>query len=120
MNDQMKPIVRAVLLLLSVSLFVWLLVPAYRSYANGFMLGMMISLINAWILLTKIEALSRNIAEGTQKRVNLGFVSRVCMAIIAVMIAVKLPQVDLVSTIIGLFFVQMATLLMGLLFSKKE
>jgi ATP synthase protein I len=120
MIDQLKPVVKVAMLFLVVSLLVWMVFPAYRMHATGFILGMMISLINAWILMIKIDAFSRNIVEKTQKRVNLGFVSRLCMALIAVMVAVKLPQVDLVFTLIGLFFVQMATLLMGLLFSKKN
>ncbi|MFC0216403.1 ATP synthase subunit I [Paenibacillus chartarius] len=118
MNVHMKPIVRAVLLAMSVSLVIWAVFPAYRSYATGFILGMMVSLINAWLLMIKIEAISKMVAEGTKKRVNLGFVSRVCMAILAVMVAVKLPQVDLVFTIIGLFSVQLGTLVMGLVTKK--
>jgi ATP synthase protein I len=115
MDDQLKRVVRASLFIFSGALFIWILAPDYRSYAAGFMLGMMISIINGWILMTKIEQLGRNIVERAEKRVQLGFVSRICMSIIAVMIAVKLPQVDLVLTIIGLFYVQMATLLIGLL-----
>jgi len=120
MNDQMKPIVRATLLFLSALLIFWTFVPAYRTYAAGLMLGMTISLVNAWILSIKIEAISRNIMEKTEKRVGLGTVSRMCMALIGVMVAVKVPKFDLIFTIIGLFFVQLATLLMGLLFSKKN
>ncbi|MDF2960906.1 MAG: synthase-like protein [Paenibacillus sp.] len=120
MNDQLRPIVRITLLILSVLLLVWAVVPAYRIYIAGFMLGMMISLINAWMLVLKIEAISRNIEQKTEKRVGLGTVSRMCMALIGVMIAIKLPQIDLIFTIIGLFSVQLATLLMGLLFSKKN
>ncbi|MFE5324166.1 ATP synthase subunit I [Paenibacillus sp. NPDC056579] len=120
MNDQMKPIVRATLLFLSALLLFWAFVPMYRTYAAGFILGMSISLVNAWILSIKIKAISRNIIEKTEKRVGLGTVSRMCMALIGVMIALKVPQFDLIFTIIGLFFVQLATLLMGLLFSKRN
>jgi ATP synthase protein I len=120
MSNQLKPIVRAALLFMSVSLIVWILLPEYRTYAAGFLLGMMVSLINAWILLVKIDAFTRNIAEKTEKRGNLGTISRVCMALIAVMCAVKVPQIDLVFTIVGLFFVQMVTLVRGLLFSNKN
>jgi ATP synthase protein I len=120
MSDQLKPIVRAALLFVSVVLIVWVLVPGYRTYAAGFLLGMMVSLINAWILMIKIDAFTRNITEKTEKRGNLGTLSRVCMALIAVMCAVKIPQIDLVFTIIGLFFVQMVTLVRGLFFSKNS
>lgn len=120
MIDQIKPVIKVSLYVLAATLIIWVIFPVYRTQAVGFMLGMMVSLINAWILMVKIEAFSRNIIEKTEKRVNLGFVSRVCMAIIAVMAAIKLPQVDLVFTIIGMFFVQLATLLKGLFFAKKQ
>jgi ATP synthase protein I len=120
MNDQLRPIVRITLLFCSVLLLIWAIVPAYRVYTAGFMLGTIISLINAWMLLLKIESISRNIEQKTEKRVNLGTLSRMCMALIGVMIAIKLPQFDLIFTIIGLFFVQLATLLMGLFLSKKN
>ncbi|MBP1992586.1 ATP synthase subunit I [Paenibacillus eucommiae] len=120
MNTQLKPMVRITLLVVSVSLLVWIIFPSYRTYAAGLVLGVVISFINAWFLFMKIEALARNAAEGSDKRINLGFISRVCMAIIAVMIAVKIPDFNLVFTIIGLFFVQVATLLRGMFISNKD
>ncbi|PZE19406.1 ATP synthase subunit I [Paenibacillus xerothermodurans] len=119
MSDQVKPIVRAALLFLSALLVVWILMPAYRTYTAGFMLGMVISLVNGWMLLLKIEALSRT--EQTGRRVNLGTLSRMCMAIIGVMIALKLPHhFNLVFTIIGMFFVQVVTLFMGFMLNKRN
>jgi ATP synthase protein I len=118
MNNQLKLLIRITMIGIAALLLIWAFFPAYRTYASGLALGMIVSLINAWLLLAKIEAVSR-LAPGESKRINIGTLSRMCMALIAVMIAVKYPQFHLVSTIIGLFFIQLATLLMGLLFIKK-
>ncbi|MFB6367411.1 ATP synthase subunit I [Paenibacillus elgii] len=120
MKNQLKSVVRVTLYFLSALLLVWALLPAYRTYVCGLMLGLAVSLINAWLLAMKIESVSRNANEYMGKRVNLGTVSRMCMALIAVMIAVKLPQFNLVFTIIGLFFVQLVTLLMGIFFRRNQ
>ncbi|SDE33690.1 ATP synthase protein I [Paenibacillus sp. UNCCL117] len=119
MNNQLKLLVRITLIGIAALLLVWAFLPAYRTHVSGLALGMIVSLINAWLLLMKIEAVSNQPHSQERKRINIGTLSRMCMALIAVMIAVKMPQFDLVFTIIGLFFIQMATLLMGLLFIKK-
>mgnify|MGYP001304124139 CR=1 FL=1 len=119
MNDQLKLLVRITLIGISALLLAWAIWPAYRTYAAGLALGMIVSLINAWLLVSKIRLISKLAESEERKRINVGTVSRMCMALLAVMVAVKYPQFDLVFTIIGLFFVQLATLLMGLLFIKK-
>lgn len=119
MKDQLKVIVRITLFMISALLLVWAFLPAYRTYASGFILGTTASLINAWLLILKIESLSKLTQQEGRKRVNLGTLSRMCVALLAVMVAVKYPQFNLVFTIAGLFSVQLATLLMGYLFIKK-
>ncbi|MFD0871864.1 ATP synthase I chain [Chlamydia abortus] len=118
MNDltaYMKTVSRAAMFFLAICLLVWALVPQAKPYAAGLVLGTVISLINARLLGAKIQAITRLVMENTGKRINSGFISRACMALIGTMICVKFPQFDLISMIIGLFFVQMATLLMGIL-----
>lgn len=120
MKDQLKVIARIALFMISALLLVWAFLPAYRTYASGFILGTLASLTNAWLLILKIETLSKLTEQEGRKRVNLGTLSRMCVALLAVMIAVKYPQFNLVFTIAGLFSVQLATLLMGYLFIKKN
>ncbi|MBP1153210.1 MULTISPECIES: ATP synthase subunit I [unclassified Paenibacillus] len=125
MRDQLKSIVRASLFFLSALLLLWAVFPDYRTHVNGLVLGMMVSLINAWMLMLKIEALAVIIVdkdnEQTRKRINMGFISRLSMAILAVMFAVRMPQsFDVVFTIIGFSFIQVALLLKGLLFREKK
>lgn len=121
MNDHMKTLYRAELLCISVCLLIWSIAPSYRTYAIGFLVGSIVSAINARMLMMKIKSVSQQGESAAPKRLNAGFVSRACMAIIAMMVAVKFPeQVSVVFTIIGLFYIQLVTLLMGILFIFKR
>jgi ATP synthase protein I len=121
MNDQLKTLYRAELVCISVCLLIWSIAPSYRTYAVGFLLGSIVSTINAGMLVMKIKSVSLQGESETPKRLSTGFVSRACMVILAMMVAVKFPgQVSVVLTIIGLFYVQMVTLLMGILFIFKR
>jgi ATP synthase protein I len=121
MNDQIKTLYRAELLCITVCLLIWSIAPSYRTYAIGFLVGSIVSTINAWTLMMKIKSVSLQGESGGPKRLNAGFISRACMAILAMMVAVKSPeQVSVVFTIIGLFYVQVVTLLMGILFIFKR
>ena len=117
MNDlsaHMRTVFRLACVFYAICLLLWAFVPSYQAQAAGLLLGSVVSLVNAQLLMAKINQISKMAAEHTGKRVNIGFVSRAAMSLIAVMISLKFPQFDLICTIIGLFFVQMATLLMGI------
>ncbi|GIP35545.1 ATP synthase subunit I [Paenibacillus sp. J2TS4] len=117
MNDltaYMKTVFRAALFFLAACLLLWALIPQVKPYAAGLVLGTVISLINARLLGYKIQVVTKLVLENTGKRVNLGFISRACMVLIGTMICVKFPQFDLISMVIGLFFVPLVTLLMGI------
>lgn len=118
MNDlsvYLKTIYRISLSLFSVCLLVWAVIPEYRSLVAGLMLGMLVSLLNIWYLSMKIRQLSALAREGTRRRFNLGFLTRASMAVLAVMFAVKLEQIDLAATIVGLFYAPSAILVLGIL-----
>lgn len=125
MRHQLKSIVRASLFFLSALLLLWAVFPDYRTHVNGLILGMMVSMINAWMLMLKIEALAVMILDKdngqTRKRINMGFISRLSLAVLTVMLAVRMPQsFNVVFTIIGFSFVPVALLLKGLLFREKN
>ncbi|WP_281883186.1 ATP synthase subunit I [Paenibacillus sp. YYML68] len=125
MRDQFLSIYRAALFFLSALLLVWAFVPDYRVYVNGLILGSAVSLINAWILSVKIEALTKVILDKSEdsgrRRFNMGFISRISVALLAIIIAVKVPHLfHIAATIIGFAFVQVVVLLKGLFFSRKK
>ncbi|WP_159885339.1 ATP synthase subunit I [Paenibacillus puerhi] len=121
MRDQMKSVIRAAWLLVAALLLAGAFAPAYRTYFNGLMLGTLVSVVNGWMLMVKIEALTARIlneglAAKPNKRVNMGFISRISMAILGVMVAVKMPHFfHAASTIAGISFVPAALFLTGFL-----
>lgn len=101
-------------------LLLWAIVPNIRPYVAGLMLGALVSLFNTHLLALKIQQISQRVLELEGKRVGTGFLSRVSMVLIAVLISAKLSHFSLVFTLIGLFLVQLATLLMGILKAFKK
>lgn len=120
LRTYMHLVFRAALLFMSFCLLVWAFVPQWKPLAAGLLLGTVISLINARLLAYKIELMTKHVLENTGKRVNMGFLARSSMSIIAVMMSLRFEQFDLVSTICGLFFVQAVTLLKGLTSAVKQ
>jgi ATP synthase protein I len=111
----MKPIYKLSLWLIAAGILLWLFVPQWRAIVAGLLLGMLVSLLNSWYLGKKIGQLSTLIADGTRKRFNLGFLTRVSTAILAVMYAMKSDHADLGPTIIGLFYSSAVILIWGIL-----
>ncbi|MEK8131681.1 ATP synthase subunit I [Paenibacillus filicis] len=126
MRDQMKSIIRAALFLSSALLLAGVFLPAYRTHFSGFMLGTWISVLNGWMLMIKIEALAAKVldvdfANKPNKRVNMGFISRISMAILGVMVAVKMPHLfHIASTIAGVAFAPAAVFLRAFLFRSAK
>lgn len=122
MNDlstHLKFVSRCALFFLSACFLVWALVPQFKVYAAGLVLGTIISLINARILSYKIITVTKLLEENGGKKANLGFVARVSMVLIGTMISVKLPQFNLIATISGFFFAQATTFFTGLITTIK-
>jgi ATP synthase protein I len=123
MNDLgtlMRSVFRASMLFMSLCLLAWAFIPAVKTYAAGLVLGTLISLINAYMLQSRIHTITRVALANTGKRVNSGFIGRVCMVVFGTMTCLRFPHFHLVSTIIGFFFVQLATLIIGFISSLRE
>ncbi|WP_438447498.1 ATP synthase subunit I [Gorillibacterium sp. sgz5001074] len=113
-ESMMQSAFRYALYMMSACLLAWAFIPGAKPYAAGLVLGVLISLVNARILHAKIHALTQAALENNGKRVNFGFISRVCMVLIGTMIALKFSQFNLVTTVAGFFFVQAATWIRGI------
>lgn len=123
MNDlksHMQSVFRTALFFLAFCLLVWAFVPEWQPVAAGLVLGTVISLINSRLLAYKIDLMTKHVLENTGKRINMGFLSRVSMSLIGVMVCLRFEQFDLISTIFGLFYVQAVTLLKGLASAIKQ
>jgi ATP synthase protein I len=104
----LKTISRSSMVLFAVGVVLWGALPSYRPYISGLLLGMLVSYVNVLYLGMKTRQLGELVAQGERKRFNLGFLTRASLAVLAVMFAFKSEHVELVTTIIGLFYGQAA------------
>lgn len=119
MNVFMRYIYRSAMLFVSGCLLVWALFPDLKPIAAGLVLGTLISLINARILGYKIHKLTEVALANSRKRGNTGLIGRISMVLIGTMTSLRFPQFDLYATVIGFFFVQAASLVLGFLLNAR-
>ncbi|WP_110930999.1 ATP synthase subunit I [Paenibacillus bouchesdurhonensis] len=112
--DDLGSIVTAVfritILLLSALLLGWAVLPEYRPILAGLILGLVIGLIYVRFLSFKVRKLVQLVMSEEQRRFSFGFITRICLVFIAVMVAVKFEQVSLITVIIGIFVPQLLTI----------
>jgi ATP synthase protein I len=118
MKDLTEPLLRAVFrtsaVIAAMGLLSWALFPAYRVYTAGFLLGMVFSAINTWYLIMKAKQIAEIAEKGGGRRTSLGFIVRAAICVAAVAIAVKKPQFDVAAAIIGLFSVNLISVVVGM------
>jgi ATP synthase protein I len=119
MNELMRHVFRSAMIVMSGCLLVWAFFPGLKPYAAGLILGISVSLINARILRHKIQQMTEGAMANDGRRVGSGYVSRISMVLIGTMISVKVPQFDLIATVIGFFFVQLASFFLGFLLKDR-
>lgn len=96
----------------------WVFLVDYRHYLAGLMLGGAASAVNVHLLGARIQRVTDHVIQAKdsdrKKRYSIGFVSRVSMALIAVMFAIRYEEIHLPSTIAGLLFGSVAVYALGL------
>lgn len=83
-------------------------------------LGTVAGLINARYLSMKVRQLAELAASQTRQRFSLGLVTRMCIVLLVVMIGMKFEQVSLVSTIVGLIFMQVVTIIVSVIMEWRK
>lgn len=119
LSAHVKTVTRLTFFFLSVCCLAWVFLPAYESWWGGLMIGGAASLLNARHLAWKVTRIGANAAAHTNRRANLGFFTRACIALLAVVIAIKTYTFQLPATVAGLFVAQLATLILGFLSKRK-
>jgi len=113
-SAHLETVQKITLFFLSLCFMGWALFPAYRAYVSGLIVGTVASWINASYLAWKIRQLSQAAIDKTNRKINLGFVTRASVSLLAVVLSIRSGgQIALATTLIGLFVVQLATLLLG-------
>lgn len=124
MNDLTTSIVnavtRTVLLCLSAFLLGWALYPNLQSVFAGLTLGVVGGLFNVRYLSIKIRQIADMAVNQDHRRLGFGFVTRLCIAFLVVMLAARLDQVSLGATIAGLFIPQLLTIPVSIIVSLRN
>lgn len=105
MNPHIKLAIRGAVLITVCAFMVGAFYPESREYVAGLLLGMFFSLINGYYLTLKMRQVSERAEKGLVKRANTGFILRAALCVMAVAIAVKKPDFNVLFTVIGLFYI---------------
>lgn len=118
-SSLLKSSLRLWYLLLSSFFLAWALLPAYRDIISGLILGTLVSFINSRHLAWRVQKLTKAVVDKTKSSKGLGFGTRAALAALVTFICLK-QGYSVVAFIIGLFFVQMAILLFGIISNRKK
>ncbi|MRN54245.1 ATP synthase subunit I [Paenibacillus monticola] len=115
--DNMTPVINTVTkltLALMVGLLIgWALHHETRDVTLGMTLGLVAGLANFRYLAVKVRRVTQSIASNKGNAFSLGFVTRICFAILVTMFAVKI-NLSLGATILGLFIPQLLAIPTGI------
>lgn len=113
LSGHLRTVMRVTFFFLSLCCVGWALWPEYKPHFGGLIVGAAASLVNAFHLSWKVQRIGANAAVKGSKRSTLGFFTRACVALLAVVVATQYLSFSLYGTVAGLFLVQLAILLLG-------
>lgn len=114
-------VTKVTLLLMSLFLFGYVFLPEYRPEAVGLTLGTAAGMLIVRNMSMKVQQVAQMAVQATEKkRFNFGFITRICIALLVIMVAVKFEEVSLGSTIIGLFVAQLLILVVALVINMRQ
>ncbi|GIP42196.1 hypothetical protein J45TS6_06550 [Paenibacillus sp. J45TS6] len=123
MNDLssiVNAVTRATFLLLSGSLLVWVIFPEQRPLFLGLIIGLAAGLFNFRYLYIKIHQVSESVVTPGSKYVSFGFLSRMCISLLAIMLAVRFDQISVGFTVMGLFTVQILAIPISIMVNARS
>ncbi|MBW4081711.1 ATP synthase subunit I [Paenibacillus sp. S150] len=122
--DNMTPMINAVtkvtLVLMAGLLMGWALHHETRTVTLGMTLGLLGGLVNFRYLAVRVRMVAESVANQEGRAFSLGFVTRICFAILVTMFSVKIEHFSLEATIIGLFIPQILSIPVGIYLSVKQ
>ncbi|MCL6601913.1 MAG: ATP synthase subunit I [Paenibacillus sp.] len=120
MTPMINTVTRMTFVIMAGLLMGWALHEDSRPFTLGMILGLAAGLASFRYLAVKIQRLTEAVITNQGKSFSLGFVTRICFAILVVMISVKVGQFSLEATIAGLFIPQLLAIPTGIFLSKKN
>lgn len=119
-STHLKTVYRISLIALFICIFCSLIFPHYSAYFFGMIVGITVSMINSYYLSLKIKQVANSVIQGINRRVNMGFFTRTSMAMLAVIASLKYEQIEFSTTLGGLFFTQVVTLVVGIVSNLRR
>lgn len=113
LSGHLRTVMRLTFFFLSLCFIGWALFPEQKPFFGGLVIGAAASLANAFHLSWKVRRIGANAADRGTKRINLGFLTRACIGLLAAVVATEYFSFSVVGTILGLFVAQLATLILG-------
>ncbi|MEC0092541.1 ATP synthase subunit I [Paenibacillus macquariensis] len=115
-----KGVTRLSLVIMAGLLLGWALHPETRIYTLGMVLGLVGGLVSVRHLGSKTRKVAHAVATGESRAFSLGFISRICFAILVVMFSVRIEHFSLELTIAGVFLPQILTIPVGIYLSVTK
>jgi len=120
LSARLKTVTRLTFFFLSACFLAWFFFPAQQAWWGGLVIGTIASLVNAWHLGWKVIQMGANAASRGTKRVTLGFFTRSCIGLLAIVASTRAFTFEPAATVMGLFVAQLATLVIGFISRDKE
>ncbi|MDF2720354.1 MAG: synthase [Paenibacillus sp.] len=123
MNDlsaRLKVTTRASYFMLCICFLSWAIFPQHKAVFAGLAIGVAASVINSLHLSWKIHQLTDLALGKTSRKTTLGFLTRACIALLAVVVSTRTFHFNLIATLAGLFFAQLATLVLGIITTVRD
>ncbi|SFJ25517.1 ATP synthase protein I [Paenibacillus sp. UNC496MF] len=113
LSGHLRTVMRMTFFFLSLCFIGWAVFPDHKPIFGGLILGAAASLVNAFHLSWKVQRIGANAAAKGSKRNNLGFLTRACIGLLAVVVATRYFSFSVYGAVAGLFVAQLATLILG-------
>jgi len=120
LNSIVSAVTRTTLLILSALFFGWAFFPDYRPMISGVILGLAVGLVYTRFLSMKVRGLAEYVISQQEGRFSFGFLTRICLVLLVIMVAVKVEQVSVLGVVIGLFVPQLLTIPIGIVIGTRN
>ncbi|GAA0408168.1 ATP synthase subunit I [Paenibacillus motobuensis] len=120
LNSIVSAVTRTTFLILSALFFGWAFFPDYRSDISGVILGLAVGLVYTRFLSMKVRGLAEYVVSQQEGRFSFGFLTRICLVLLVIMVAVKVEQVSVLGVVIGLFVPQLLTIPISIVIGARN
>lgn len=119
-NHAMRKIVQYSCYIAVAAIIVWLIMPSQRISVQGFLLGLLVSAWNGYILYVKTKRVGESALDPSRRARGIGMLQRMLLAGFAVYVSAHFPHLfSMLGVFTGLFVVQLLSLFTIVTHSKS-